>query len=268
MDKIKLKSGFDMPVVGLGTWQNKGEECREAVKKAIELGYRHIDTAWVYENQKEVGEGIKESNVGREGLFITSKVWYSNLKYEEVLEQCEETLKELDLEYLDLYLIHWPNENISMEDTFRALNELVDKGKVKSIGVSNFTIDHLRKAMEFSKISVNQVEYHPYLNQEELLKFCKENEVVITAYSPLGHGEVLSDKVLKKIAENKGKEVAQIVLKWLVQKGMIVIPKARGEDHLKDNFEIFDFELNDKEMEKINNLDKGLRTCNPSFAEF
>src|SRR3989344_1006955 len=179
MQSIKLKSGFEMPALGLGTWQLKGDKCREAVKKAIQLGYRHIDTAWIYDNQEEVGKGIRESGIEKEKLFITSKVWTDNLEYKDVLEQCEE--------------------------------------KVKSIGISNFNIERVKEAVEKSKvpISVNQVEYHPYLNQENLLKECKKSKIALTAYSPLGRGKILDDPILIKVANEVDKKPGQVALRWL-----------------------------------------------------
>src|SRR3989344_8349658 len=270
MKSIKLSSGHEMPVLGLGTWQMKGKECKEAVKAAIKLGYNHIDTAYVYDNQKKIAQAIKKSKLERNKLFITSKVWTEDLKYEDFLKQAEIILKELQLDYLDLLLIHWPNRNISMEESFKAFKTLHKQGKVKSIGVSNFTINHLKKAIKVSSlpISVNQVEFNPYLNQDELLKFCKKNNIVITAYCPLSRGNLLEDPVLKEIAEIHKKTPAQITLRWIIQKEMIAIPKSRNESRIKENMEIFNFKLTDEEITKINKLNKDLRNCNPGFAEF
>ncbi len=270
MQRIKLSSGYEIPILGLGTWQLTGKKCREAVKKAIQLGYRHIDTAWIYDNQEEVGKGIIESGIERKKLFITSKAWTDNLKYESVLEQCEETLSQLNLNYLDLYLIHWPNRNIPLEETFRAFKKLVDDGKVKSIGISNFNTERVKEAVEKSKvpISVNQVEYHPYLNQENLLKECKRNRIVLTAYSPLGRGKILDDPILIKVANEVDKKPSQVALRWLIQKNIIVIPKASSENHLRENMEIFDFELSKEQMDEINGIQIKRRLINPRFSEF
>ena len=237
MQTVKLSSGYEMPILGLGTWQLTGKKCKEAVKKAIELGYRHIDTAWIYENQEEIGDAIKESKIKREKLFVTSKVWTDNLKYNEVLEQCDETLSQLKLNYLDLYLIHWPNRDVPLEETFRALKRLVNDKKVRSIGISNFNIGRVKEAKEKSEIpvSVNQVKYHPYLNQESLLEECRKNKIALTAYSPLARGKIANDKTLKDIAEKHNKTVSQISLRWLLQKNIIVIPKASSEKHLREN---------------------------------
>jgi len=270
MQTIKLKSGYEMPILGLGTWQLKGNKCRETVKKAIELGYRHIDTAWIYDNQEEVGRGIKESKIKREKLFVTSKVWTDNLRYDDVLEQCEETLSQLELDYLDLYLIHWPNKEFPLEETFRAFKKLVDIKKVRSIGISNFNIERVKEAVKKSSlpVSVNQVEYHPYLNQESLLKVCKENKIILTAYSPLARGEILDDPILIKIANEVDKKTNQVALRWLIQKGIIVIPKASSEEHIKENMEIFNFSLNEEQMEEINGIQVRKRLVNPGFSEF
>lgn len=270
MQTIKLQSGYKMPVLGLGTWQMKGNECKEAVKAALKLGYTHIDTAYVYENQKEIGQAIKESQVDRKKLFITSKVWTEELNCEDFLNQAEEILKELQLEYLDLLLIHWPNKYIPMEEPFKAFKTLVDQGKVKSIGVSNFTVNHLERAQEASElpVSVNQVEFHPYLNQEKLLQYCKSKNIVITAYCPLGRGDVIKNPVIKEIASKHNKTPAQVTLRWLLQKGIIAIPKSRTPERIKENKEVFDFKLTAEEMKKINALNKNFRNCNPGFAEF
>ena len=270
MNSIKLSSGYEMPVLGLGTWQLQGQTCKEAVKKAIKLGYNHIDTAWIYENQREIGTALKEIKADRSKIFITSKVWRDNLKYQDVLDQCQETLNQLQTNYLDLYLIHWPNKSISIKETFDAFKKLIEEKRGRSIGISNFTIPLIKEALRATNtpITVNQVEYHPYLNQEELLKFCKQNNIVITAYSPLARGKVLDDLLLNEIAKAHKKTVSQIALRWLLQKGIIVIPKASSEAHLKENLDIFNFELSREEIELIDSIKKKQRLVNPSFAEF
>ncbi len=268
MQTIKLPQG-KIPQLGLGTWQLTGRKCREAMLKALELGYRHIDTAWIYDNQEVIGKAIKESKIARDSLFITSKVWYDNLSYHDVLNQCQETLKQLQTDYLDLYLIHWPNNKIDMKETFKAMHELLQKGKVRNIGVSNFTVEHLEQARKLSKkISINQVEFHPYLYQKALLNYCNENKVTLTAYSPLGRGQILNDKTITEIAKKHNKSPAQICLRWLIQKDIIVIPKASSEHHLKNNLEVFDFSLKEKEMKLIDSIGIKKRMVNPGFAEF
>ncbi|HIH37501.1 aldo/keto reductase [Candidatus Woesearchaeota archaeon] len=268
METIKLSSGYSIPILGLGTWQLKGQRCTEIVKNAIEEGYTHIDTAWIYENQEEIAPAIAEHE--RKKLFITSKLWRDQLSYSDVLEQCDETLSQLGIDYLDLYLIHWPNKDIPMEETFNALAKLATDGKVKSIGVSNFTITHLKKALGISKIPItmNQVEYHPYLNQEDLLAYCNDNNITLTAYSPLGRGIVLKDRVILAIAERKKKTPAQVALRWLIQKGIIVIPKTTREERLPENLLALDITLTAEEMKQIDTLNRNERIVHPGFAEF
>jgi len=256
MKTVRLVSGHEMPVLGLGTWALRGEQCKVAVKKAIELGYTHIDTAWMYGNQKEIAEALREVGVARTELFITSKIWRTHLKYNAVLEQCEECLEQLQTDYLDLLLIHWPNETVPLEETLAAFNKIYDEGKTKSIGVSNFNIGLVDQAREFSRapISVNQVEYHVHQNREALRQHCQKHQIVLTAYSPLAKGAILREPILKPIAEKHGKTIPQIALRWLLQKGLIVIPKASSESHLRTNFDVFNWELTQDEMQQINNI--------------
>lgn len=267
---ITLQSGYQMPILGLGTWQNTGSSCKESIITALNMGYRHIDTALMYQNHREIAQALQEVSIPREELFITSKIWFDDLSYQGVLSQVEKILEELKIDYLDLCLIHWPNSDFDMKDSFEAFSHLVKTGVVKSVGVSNFTINHLKEAIEKSpvSISVNQVEFHPYLYQKELLDFCKENDIVLTAYSPMGRGEVLEDETIQDIARGVGKTPSQVVLRWLIQQNIVVIPKAASYDHQKENFEIFDFELDEPKMNKISQLNRNYRIINPSFAEF
>ena len=268
MDYKKLKSSHKIPVVGLGTWELTGRTCFQAVKKAIELGYRHIDTAEIYGNQKEIGAAIK--GFDREKLFITSKVWRSNLHYNDVLKACTLTLKELGIEYLDLYLVHWPNSSVPIEETISAMEHVYKEGKIRSFGVSNFNIPHLKEALKHAKlpISLNQVEFHPYLYQKELLEFCKKNDIAVTAYSPLARGTILKNPVMVDMANRFGKQTSQIALKWLLQKGLVVIPKASSEEHLKGNLNLFGWELSEEDIMQIGGLNKNYRIVAPSFGEF
>ena len=269
-DKIKLSSGNEIPVLGLGTWQLKGAACRASVKEAIELGYRHIDTAWAYDNHTDIAKAIKESGIKRSALFVTSKVWIENLRYDEVIKQCNESLKQLNTDYLNLYLIHWPNKEVPMKETLGAMKKLFHDGKIKAIGVSNFTINHLKEAMSSVDlpIAVNQVEFHPYLNQQDLLNFCKENKITVTAYSPLARGDVYNNNFLKELSDKYRKSIAQITLRWLLQKNIVVIPKASSKEHLMENMKIFDFDIDKEDMVKIDELDRMERKINPSFSEF
>ena len=247
---IKLESGSSVPQLGLGTWKLTGNDCTAAVETALKLGYTHIDTAEHYGNHVEIAEAI--GGFDRSKLFITSKVWLTDLRRGDVLKACDRALKELCTDYLDLYLIHWPNPSVPLAESLGAMSELYRTGKIKSIGVSNFTIRHLEEALGAGvPISMNQVEFHPGLYQKELLDFCKERNIFVTAYSPLGRGGLIGDKTITSIAGKNGKTPAQVCLMWLVQKGMVVIPKAASEAHLKENMCIFGWKLGDADMNSI-----------------
>ncbi len=251
--RIKLKSGNSIPVLGLGTWQLTGSKGADSVRKALELGYNHIDTAEVYDNHREVGRSIV--GFDRSELWITSKVWRDVLRHDDLHKACDKALSALGIDYMDLYLIHWPNPEIAMAETLKALKELQDMDKIRSIGVSNFTIRHLKEAFETGvPISVNQVEFHPHLYQKELLDFCKQNNIIITAYSPLGTGAILKDETIAQIAEKTSRTPAQVALKWLLGKGLVVIPKASSEEHLKQNLSVFDWELSGQDIKAIDSI--------------
>ncbi|WP_026679337.1 aldo/keto reductase [Fictibacillus gelatini] len=260
-DTTTLHNGVKMPWVGLGVWRvNEGEEVVQSVKWAIEAGYRSIDTAAVYKNEEGVGKAIKETGVPREELFITTKVWNDDQGYESTLSAFEESLKKLDLDYVDLYLIHWPVKG-KYKETWRALEKLYKDGRVKAIGVSNFHIHHLKDLMEDAEIvpMVNQVETHPRLSQKELLQFCKENNIQMEAWSPLMQGELLGDPTLVEIANKYNKTPAQVILRWDLQNGVVVIPKSVKEHRIKENADLFDFELSREDMEKIDGLNLNKR---------
>lgn len=265
---IEISDGNRMPAIGLGTWQLKGEECTRAVASAIGLGYTHIDTAEIYGNHEAIGKAI--ANIPRKNLFITSKVPHDRLKEEEVIRSCEEALQELGTEYLDLFLIHWPSAEVPLGETFRAMARLREERKVRSVGVSNFTVKRLAEALEATDIPivVNQVEYHPYLNQEDLRAFCEEKGVRIVAYSPIARGKILDDPIITAIADRHQKTAVQVTLRWLTQKGLVAIPKSSSEDHLRENMEIFDFSLDDEEMGRIDAIEETVRIISPHFAEF
>ena len=254
MEDIILSNGVKIPSIGLGTWQLLGKECEYAVKNALELGYRHIDTAEIYNNESDIGNAIR--GFDRKKLFITSKVWPMHCNYDGVLNACNNSIKRLGCDYLDLYLIHWPKGVKDLEETFRAFKKLYDDGKVKSIGVSNFYIDELKKSLEICDklnlpLSVNQIEMHPYAYDKKILDFCKENKIVVTSYSPLARGLVIRDKIIKNIAEKCNRTPSQVTLRWLLQKRTIVIPKASSEKHLYENLRIFDFKLSEEDIRKI-----------------
>lgn len=271
MDSITLNNQIKIPVLGLGTWRLSGSETIDVVRKALNLGYRHIDTAEMYGNETEIGVAIKEFD--RDQLFITSKVWYDHFHYQEVISSCEGSIKKLGTEYLNLYLVHWPNPAIDMKETFRALKDLYSQGKVKAIGVSNFTIRHLKQALSICQsislpITVNQVEFHPFLYQEALLNFCKENKIYLTAYRPIARGMVNDNVIIRKIAEKFKKTPTQITLKWLIQQEIIAIPKSSSEEHLRENFDIFDFELENSDIEAIKKVNQNKRLVNTEIADF
>ena len=265
---VTLNSGYDMPVLGLGTWRLSGDTCTAVTRKALELGYTHIDTAELYDNHAAIAAALK--GFDRSSLFITSKVPDQDLAYDDVHRMCQKALHELETDYLDLYLAHWPNPDVPMAETFRAFRELHEQGKVRSIGVSNFNIRRLAEAIEVSDlpIAANQVEFHPLLYQRELLEFCRNSDVVITAYCPLARGAVFDNDVIKGVAEKNHKTPAQVSLRWLVQKGVVVIPKSSSEDRLRENMDIFDWELSPDDEERIDNIGEERRLLSPEWAEF
>lgn len=260
-----LNNGVKMPWFGLGVFKvEEGPELVNAVKTAINHGYRSIDTASIYGNEQGVGEGIregiKEAGIAREDLFITSKVWNADLGYESTLSAYEESLQKLGLEYLDLYLIHWPVEG-KYKEAWRALETLYKEGKVKAIGVSNFHIHHLEELLKDAKVipMINQVEYHPRLTQEVLKSFCQKNQIQLEAWSPLMQGELLDNPVLQEIAKTYGKTVAQVILKWDLQNGVVTIPKSTKSHRIMENASIFDFALTEEDMKRINELNQNKR---------
>jgi len=210
----------------------------------------------MYGNQLEIGEAIGDFDRSR--IFLTSKVWSNHLHYDDVLRTCDETLRDLGTSYLDLYLIHWPNPSVPLKETFKALEELVTRGKVRSVGVSNFSTNLMREALRVSKIpvTVNQVKFHPSSYDSELLEFCNSNKIVVTAYSPLGRGNLVRDRTIVEIANKYNRTPAQICLRWCLQKSTVVIPKSRSEEHLKENMEIFGWEISEEDMRRIDSLSR------------
>lgn len=260
-DTTTLHNGVKMPWFGLGVFKVKeGSEVVESVKAALKNGYKSIDTAAVYKNEEGVGQALKEAGVAREELFITTKVWNSDQGYDSTLQAFETSLEKLGLDYLDLYLIHWPVAG-KYKETWKALEKLYKDGRVGAIGVSNFHVHHLKDLMADAEIKpmVNQVEYHPHLAQTELLEFCKAEGIQMEAWSPLKQGELLSEPKIVEIAEKHGKSPAQIILRWDLQNGVVTIPKSIKEHRIIENADIFDFELSIEDMDRLNSLNKDER---------
>ncbi|MCV9951458.1 aldo/keto reductase [Paenibacillus sp. BT-177] len=260
-----LHNGVRMPWFGIGVFKvEEGSELVNAVKAAVKHGYRSIDTAAIYANENSVGQAIEEAlsenNLSRKDLFVTSKVWNADLGYEETRAAYEASLDKLGLDYLDLYLIHWPVQG-KYKEAWRALESLYKEGRIKAIGVSNFQIHHLEDLMKDAEIKpmVNQVEFHPQLTQAELLQFCQKNNIQMEAWSPLMQGQLLDHPVLQDIANKYGKSVAQVILRWDVQQGVVTIPKSTKAHRIVENADIFDFELTREDMDQIQALNANLR---------
>ena len=261
-DTVTLSNGVKMPGFGLGVYKVTDDgEIDHAVKSAIAAGYRMIDTAAIYQNEEGVGKAIKESGVPREEIFITSKVWNDDQGYESTLKAFDTSLEKLGLEYIDLYLIHWAVKG-KYVDTWKALEKLYKDGKVKAIGVSNFNPHHIEDIKRECEIMpmVNQIELHPYLIQEDVRAYCKENNIQVESWSPLARGRLLDHPVLQAIAEQHGKTTAQVILRWNIQHGIITIPKSSKKDRIVSNADIFNFELSSDEMKAIDGLNKNERT--------
>ncbi len=262
MKTIKLNNGVLMPKFGLGVFRNPdGEATEKSVNWALDAGYRHIDTAMIYGNEKSVGTGIKASSVPRGDIFLTTKLWNDDIRQKRTREAFEESLERLQTNYVDLYLIHWPVDN--RIEAYKEMEKLYSEGKIKAIGVSNFTINQLEELMKESSIipAVNQIEVHPYLSNNEVVDFCQQKGIAITAYHPIGGGEsdLLENNVLVQIAQKHNKSAAQIALRWNLQRDVIVIPKSVHQNRIIENIDIFDFNLTKDEMKEINNLNKNLR---------
>ncbi|WP_238900565.1 aldo/keto reductase [Clostridium sp. YIM B02500] len=260
--EIKVINGIKMPRVGFGVYKlNKEEDFKTAVGEAIKIGYRHFDTAKIYGNEKDLGLAIEKSQIPREEFFITSKVWNTDHGYEATKKAFEKTCKNLNVEYLDMYLIHFASPYYL--ETWRAMEDLYLQGKIKVIGVANFEIQHLEELIKHSKIPpmINQIETHPEFPQNELHQYLTKHKILHEAWAPLGQGNkaLLENTVLKKITSNHEKTVAQVILRWHIQRGIIIIPKSSNPKRIKENIQLFDFELSSEEMEKINQLNTGRR---------
>lgn len=259
--KVELNNGVQMPRLGFGTWKLKGSKALSPVKWALDTGYRSIDTATLYGNEKYVGKAIQESDVPREKIFITTKVWDSDLGYEKTQKAFERSLSNLKIEYIDLYLIHWPRK--LRNESWKAMEELYQQGKIKAIGVANFAVSHIKELLEKFEVvpAVNQFELHPFLYSErrDLIEFCQTNSIQVEAYSPLTHGKQLNHPTLKSIAEKYNKTTAQVLLRWSLQHGFVAIPKSGNKNHIQENYDVFDFRILEKDMEKIDSVKEEFR---------
>lgn len=262
MKKLKLYNGIEIPEIGFGTWHIKDEkELEFSIKTAVENGYTHIDTASKYKNEELIGNTIEKYNIPRENLFITSKLWNEDKGYDNTIKAFQETLDRLKTDYLDLYLIHWPMTADNWEElnaeTWRAFEDLYKMGKVKAIGVSNFMVQHMESLRKTANIlpMVDQIEFHPGMMQKEILEYCRNNNIVVEAWSPLGSGRMLDNEDLKRIAYKYKKSVAQICVRWCVQNNVIPLPKSTHLERIKDNIDIYHFKISDEDMEYINNME-------------
>lgn len=259
-----LNNNLKIPNVAFGTWKfPNDEQTTEIIKNAIDSGYKYIDTAKAYENELYVGKGIKESGIDRKEIFIGGKLWNDDRGYNNIIEACKKTIKKLNCDYLDVYLVHWPASQAVHNDwkeinieTWKAMEELYEIGLVKAIGVCNFKKNQLVELMKSIKIKpmINQIEFHPGFMQEETLKYCKEQDILVEAWSPLGSGKLIKKEPLKEIANKYNKDVAQVCIKWCLQNGVLPIPKTSDIERMKSNLNVFDFEISNEDMEYLNNL--------------
>lgn len=259
--------GASIPALGAGTWLIQGEKCRRAVQMALELGYRHIDTASAYDNEREIGAGLRASGVDRGEVFVATKVWHADLAPDRVVASVDASRKALGLEVLDLVYVHWPSPEWPWEPALDRLFELRDRGVLRHVGVSNFNSAMLREAARRGPVAAIQIEYHPYLGQRPIIEAARDTRTAVVAYSPLAHGRVQRDETLAEIGAVHGKTASQTALRWLVQQaGVVAIPKASSREHLAENLDIWDFELTEEQMRTIDGLERNLRLLHPPMS--
>lgn len=268
--KMQMNNGIEIPQFGLGVYLTKsGKECIDAVTWALEAGYRHIDTAKTYGNEKEVGEAVRNSGIKREEIFITTKLWNDDHGYESALKAFDKSLKTLNTDYIDLYLIHWPVKD-KRKDSWKALEKIYESGYCKSIGVSNYMINHLNELFSYANTIpvINQVEFSPYNYQKELLDICTKNKIILEAYSPLTRMKKLDDPKVLSIAKKHNKTVAQVLIRWAIEHEIVVIPKSAHKERIIENANVFDFSLDESDMKILNSLDEGFRVSwDPTTAD-
>jgi len=256
--KLKLNTGKEVPQIGLGTWQATGDPVVQAVKDALAAGYRHIDTASDYRNEKEVGKGLHESIsagvVKREDVFITTKVWPQGSDHQKALAEIHHSLTEMNLTYVDLVLVHFPQGNYS--DVYKGVEDAYEQKLTNSIGISNFDISQIENLMKTAKVkpAMNQIQIHPHLNQDDTIDYCKKHDIAVTGYSPLGTGTLISDPTLTAIGKKHNKTSAQVMIRWQIQRGLVVIPKSVHKERIIENFNVFDFELTADEMKTVHDI--------------
>ena len=281
--KLTLSNGVEIPILGFGTYKIEDDATAlNSVRKAIKAGYRHIDTASFYKNEENVGNGINEglkfTGLKREDIFITTKVWNTEQGYENTLHAFNNSLQRLNMDYVDLYLIHWPvtkdyadTWQSRIKETWKAMEKLYNEGKIRAIGVSNFLVHHLEELILGCEIKpmVNQIEFHPGHNQKETIKFCKKHEIVVEAWSPLGRGVILENEFLSEIAKKYNRTIAQICLRWIIQQDIVALPKSVTWERIKSNFEVFDFKLSQEDMDKITNMETtGYTGSDPNLGRY
>ncbi len=260
--------GTTLPAIGLGTWQLRGAECRTTVKRALNMGYRHVDTAQMYANERPVGQGIVDADVDRDDVFLTTKLWHTDLDRGSVQREVHGSLEQLRTDYIDLLLIHWPNPDVPLEETLGVMQQLQRDGLVRHIGVSNFTIDLLEEVLDIAPdLFCNQVELHPFYQQSEMHRFCVDHDLFLVAYSPLARGQVLKNETLQDIGDRYDRTPAQVALRWLIQHDNVAaIPRAAKEQYQRENLEAQEFELLDEDMQRINGIDQQQKLVDPQFA--